>query len=358
MKRSQYGYIGALVLYGAYIFGYVFGWTLNGKLGIQIFGLPSLYQWLPLLSAMMAGVSSYFRWKDVAAQCFQRRVTAVILMCSVVYIVLFLIFFASADEAWLLSMLMFVIGTCAVIDLMQECARRLGMNPFWTGVGAVLVLCGTLGLHIPGQAVSAPYFQHKIALSEANRHTKGTIAVPEMITRNALVADGLAAWIGNSTQLTVEAPKDDRRTEEVEQIKNILASITSENPSSEIGYTVNEQFYRQIPNQNTPDGLMEALALFNELTGKDMTQGQKVMGIGTILEDGRIEAVPGIYQYTAAALRADPDVFFVPLESLAEAVIAAPDMLIVPVTTFEEVLYFLNQPVTFWPIVNFGLYCH
>jgi len=107
-----------------------------------------------------------------------------------------------------------------------------------------------------------------------------------------------------------------------------------------------------------PHALMKTLARWDASSDADTTQGQSVMGVGTVAPDGTIGMVDHIEAYTEAALRARPKVFFVPVEAYEQVRDIDKDLLVVPVSRFEEVLYFLSQPVAFWPLRNFGLFCH
>ncbi|MFX3633827.1 MAG: PDZ domain-containing protein [Candidatus Pristimantibacillus sp.] len=90
-------------------------------------------------------------------------------------------------------------------------------------------------------------------------------------------------------------------------------------------------------------GAMLTLALLDQLTPGGVTNGVRVAGTGTIEADGSIGMVGGIPQKAYAVSRTDADVFFVPAKSLEEAQAAAPDLLIVPVKTIDEVIGWLKQ---------------
>jgi len=82
------------------------------------------------------------------------------------------------------------------------------------------------------------------------------------------------------------------------------------------------------------------------------------MGVGTVFPDGRIGMVDRIEAYTRSAIEEGTDVFFVPVEAYQQVKDISKKQLIVPVSNFAEVLYFLEQPIEFWPLRNFGLFCH
>ena len=82
------------------------------------------------------------------------------------------------------------------------------------------------------------------------------------------------------------------------------------------------------------------------------------MGIGGIAEDGAIMMVDNIESYARAAIQADPDVLFVPVDAYDKVKSIAPNLLVVPVSQFQEVLFFLSQPISFWSLNNYALFCH
>jgi len=90
-------------------------------------------------------------------------------------------------------------------------------------------------------------------------------------------------------------------------------------------------------------GAMLTLALYDQLTEADVTKGLHIAGTGTIEVDGRIGMVGGIPQKAYAVGRTDADVFFVPIEGLEAAKAAAPQLNIVGVERFEDVLSWLEQ---------------
>lgn len=90
-------------------------------------------------------------------------------------------------------------------------------------------------------------------------------------------------------------------------------------------------------------GAMLTLALLDQLTAGDITGGLHVAGTGTIEVDGRVGMVGGIPQKAYAVSRTDADVFFVPLEGEAAARAAAPQLNVVAVETFEDIVKWLEQ---------------
>lgn len=106
-------------------------------------------------------------------------------------------------------------------------------------------------------------------------------------------------------------------------------------------------------------GLMFALQIYNLLTPEDITKGYRIAGTGTISVDGQVGIIGGIEYKVVGAERQHADIFFTPHDWIPENEDQAPilnyslakqkaeqigtDMKIVPVSTFEEVLRYLEQ---------------
>ena len=101
-------------------------------------------------------------------------------------------------------------------------------------------------------------------------------------------------------------------------------------------------------NESGPSGgLMMSLAIYNNLTPKDITKGLKIIGTGTIDEDGNVGEIGGIKYKLAGALKKKAKVFLCPKENLDEALELAQsnkyDIKIIGVATFKEALEELNK---------------
>ncbi len=66
-------------------------------------------------------------------------------------------------------------------------------------------------------------------------------------------------------------------------------------------------------------GLMTALAIYEDLTNTNLTQGRKIIGTGTIDSDGQVGEIGGIKYKLLGARKAHAEMFICPLENLAEA---------------------------------------
>jgi PDZ domain-containing protein len=91
-------------------------------------------------------------------------------------------------------------------------------------------------------------------------------------------------------------------------------------------------------------GLMWALGLYDLLTPGDLTDGRMIAGTGEIGLDGTVYPIGGIGEKIVAAEDAGASLFLVPEGNLQEAREAGgDDMRLVPVSTFEEALGFLEE---------------
>ncbi|HAB66784.1 MAG TPA: hypothetical protein DCE23_05400 [Firmicutes bacterium] len=66
-------------------------------------------------------------------------------------------------------------------------------------------------------------------------------------------------------------------------------------------------------------GLMMTLAVYNAIADKDLTNGKKVVGTGTINLDGTVGAIGGVKYKLMGAVKEKADVFLVPEENYEEA---------------------------------------
>ena len=94
-------------------------------------------------------------------------------------------------------------------------------------------------------------------------------------------------------------------------------------------------------------GLMLSLEIYDKLTSKDLSHGKKVMGTGTIDEDGNVGAIGGVKYKMLGAQKDGADIFFVPKENYDEAkkVYKKNNLSfeLVMVETFDEAINYLNN---------------
>ena len=94
-------------------------------------------------------------------------------------------------------------------------------------------------------------------------------------------------------------------------------------------------------------GLMLSLEIYDKLTSKDLSHGKKVMGTGTIDEDGNVGAIGGVKYKMLGAQKDGADIFFVPKENYDEAKKVYKknnlSFALVMVETFDEAIHYLNN---------------
>jgi PDZ domain-containing protein len=89
-------------------------------------------------------------------------------------------------------------------------------------------------------------------------------------------------------------------------------------------------------------GLMWALGLVDLLTPGDLTGGHVISGTGTISPDGTVGPIGGVQEKVAGAERGGATVFFVPLQDAKDARSVAGDITVVPVSTYQQAVRYLQ----------------
>ncbi|WP_151526145.1 YlbL family protein [Serinicoccus kebangsaanensis] len=91
-------------------------------------------------------------------------------------------------------------------------------------------------------------------------------------------------------------------------------------------------------------GLMFSLAVYDEITPGALTGGRSIAGTGTITGAGDVGPIGGITQKIYAAREAGAEVFLAPSGNCGEVVETDPrDLVVVPVTTFDDALTVLDE---------------
>ena len=102
-------------------------------------------------------------------------------------------------------------------------------------------------------------------------------------------------------------------------------------------------------NESGPSGgLMLTLEIYNELTSDDITHGKKIVGTGTIDEDGNVGVIGGVKYKLKAAVKNKADIFLVPVDENYEEAMEEKDknnykIEIIPISTLDEALEYLNN---------------
>ena len=93
-------------------------------------------------------------------------------------------------------------------------------------------------------------------------------------------------------------------------------------------------------------GMMMSLILYNALTNQDLTHGKKIVGTGTISEEGVVGEIGGIKYKTMGAYNNGADIFLVPKENYDEAVKTNVEkgygLTIVAVSTLQDAIIYLE----------------
>lgn len=89
-------------------------------------------------------------------------------------------------------------------------------------------------------------------------------------------------------------------------------------------------------------GLITALAIYNQITSKDLTNGYTIMGTGTISKDGKVGEIGGVKYKLIGAVKNKADIFICPKENYEEAIKVKNenkfDIKIISASTFDEAL--------------------
>lgn len=112
------------------------------------------------------------------------------------------------------------------------------------------------------------------------------------------------------------------------------------NPNIEINFKSSES--------GSSGGLMMALTIYNLLVDDDITKGYKIIGTGTIDENGNVGSIDGIKYKLKVAVDEKADIFFVPSEKNYEEAIKLSkennyDINIVSIETFDDALNYLQN---------------
>ena len=94
-------------------------------------------------------------------------------------------------------------------------------------------------------------------------------------------------------------------------------------------------------------GFMLSLAIYNRLIQEDITKGRKIVGTGTIDEDGAVGPIGGVKYKIIGANSGKADIFFVPEENYEEALKCKEekgyDLNIVKVKSLDDAIEYLRR---------------
>ena len=94
-------------------------------------------------------------------------------------------------------------------------------------------------------------------------------------------------------------------------------------------------------------GLMMSLQIYNDLTEEDITKGKKIIGTGTIDNEGNVGAIGGVKYKLIGAARKHADIFLVPTDNYEEAISVKEshklDINIIAVSTLKDAIEALEK---------------
>lgn len=96
-------------------------------------------------------------------------------------------------------------------------------------------------------------------------------------------------------------------------------------------------------------GLMMTLEIYDQLSNKNLAKGYHVAGTGTISFDGKVGPIGGIKEKVVGADQSGVDIFFAPTaehqakDAMAAAKDIGTDMKIVPVSTYQDAIKYLEK---------------
>lgn len=150
--------------------------------------------------------------------------------------------------------------------------------------------------------------------------------------------------------LTVKVKRDDKEKECYAKLKYIDGEKV-------IGlYLVNIYEYDLEPkinlkfkwNESGPSGgFMLSLAIYDRLVPEDLTKGRKIVGTGTIDENGNVGEIGGVKYKLMGAVKEKTDIFFVPVANYDEALKTKKkynySIELVKVETLEDAINYLKE---------------
>ncbi|RRK11611.1 PDZ domain-containing protein [Lactiplantibacillus garii] len=206
---------------------------------------------------------------------------------------------------------------------------------------------------------------------QSNSKFKGRVKVGDTITKvdghHFSNAQGYQKYIasrgtGKTVQITY------RHNGRIKHATAPLIKLSTHRAGIGIQLTDNVKVTTKIPVKVDPGeiggpsaGLMFSLQIYQQLTNRDLRHGQKIAGTGTINPDGSVGEIGGIDKKIIAAKNAGATVFFAPYVKPTKAVLAleenhqtnyqtakatakkyAPNMRVVPVTSFKQAVHYLK----------------
>lgn len=125
---------------------------------------------------------------------------------------------------------------------------------------------------------------------------------------------------------------------------NVIGIVVSE--TKDIDTNLDIQFKFKASESGPSGGFMMALSIYNYLTD-DITNGLKIVGTGTIDENGNVGSIGGVEYKIKAAYKNKADLFFIPLDNYEEALKVVNDnnidIKLVSVSHIDEAINYLKN---------------
>lgn len=126
---------------------------------------------------------------------------------------------------------------------------------------------------------------------------------------------------------------------------NIIGIVVCE--TKDVDTNLDVKFNFKASESGPSGGFMMALSIYNYLTEDDITKGLKIVGTGTIDENGNVGSIGGVEYKIKAAYKEKADLFFVPIDNYEEALKVVNDdkinIKLVSVKNIDEAIVYLNS---------------
>ena len=127
--------------------------------------------------------------------------------------------------------------------------------------------------------------------------------------------------------------------------KNIIGIVVSEIKDIDTNREINFNF--KSSESGPSGGFMMALSIYNYLIDDDISHGLKIVGTGTIDENGNVGEIGGIEYKLKGSIKENADIFFVPQDNYDEALNIVKenklDINLVKVNNIKDAIDYLNN---------------
>jgi PDZ domain-containing protein len=215
---------------------------------------------------------------------------------------------------------------------------KLGYEPTYTGTGALVIET------VPDSAADGVLVSDDVIVA---------IDGADVAFRSDVI-DALAEKeIGDEVVLTIQRVAEGSDDSEVVDVVIVLGAHTDDADRPMVGVLLdNSPPITEFPVQVDTDtqniggpsaGMMFTLEIMNQLTERDLTDGRRIAGTGTIARDGTVGGIGGVQQKVYGAIDAGAAVVLVPASNYEDALVAAGDNIeVVRVETIDDALAYLG----------------